>query len=538
MDMETRSSEDMTPSCQNRGVIRERLRRPGERTAAAVVAAVVAIVVGLVQFRHGIVHLLDTVSYWSGAQAVADGHPFTSRLAPSFSNFDAVEFAERGGRIPFVDFPVAYPLSAGTLGAVIGVRRAMQLLCLLALGAIAWSVVAGSDRRTPGRHVWFLAAAGVSMVMLPATRLVTQGALSEPLFCAVSLWLVVTLARFRDGGDFRPVAVLGTLVGLLRFIGAPLVVLVAWEHHRRHRDPRRAALVASAMVAPAALNVAWTSISGGGHNAGWRGLQGTDIETLVRSVGGWFDSRQGDLRRTYFTLDGPSWWSWIMTLAWLAITAFALIATIRKRSPLPATAELALVSAGIVTAGLVAGMAGFDGLVIADNRLMLPSGLLTLAAICWTAVARHETFGARRLAFVPVVALVGWTIVAVDPANVAESFSDNSGPRAYSIAADEIGASVVVSNDADALHWDTGIPAAYAPLAVKPLTGEVVDEVPLYEDLPCALLRNDGVVVLSPEATFSVVNRDLLNDQVEAGRLTFQSITGADVYRPTDDACR
>jgi len=528
----------MTPSCQNRGVIRERLRRPGERTAAAVVAAVVAIVVGLVQFRHGIVHLLDTVSYWSGAQAVADGHPFTSRLAPSFSNFDAVEFAKRGGRIPFVDFPVAYPLSAGTLGAVIGVRRAMQLLCLLALGAIAWSVVAGSDRRTPGRHVWFLAAAGVSMVMLPATRLVTQGALSEPLFCAVSLWLVVTLARFRDGGDFRPVAVLGTLVGLLRFIGAPLVVLVAWEHHRRHRDPRRAALVASAMVAPAALNVAWTSISGGGHNAGWRGLQGTDIETLVRSVGGWFDSRQGDLRRTYFTLDGPSWWSWIMTLAWLAIMAFALIATIRKRSPLPATAELALVSAGIVTAGLVAGMAGFDGLVIADNRLMLPSGLLTLAAICWTAVARHETFGARRLSFVPVVALVGWTIVAVDPANVAESFSDNSGPRAYSIAADEIGASVVVSNDADALHWDTGIPAAYAPLAVKPLTGEVVDEVPLYEDLPCALLRNDGVVVLSPEATFSVVNRDLLNDQVEAGRLTFQSITGADVYRPTDDACR
>ncbi len=118
------------------------------------------------------------------------------------------------------------------------------------------------------------------------------------------------------------------------------------------------------------------------------------------------------------------------------------------------------------------------------------------------------------------------------------SFSDNSGPRAYSVAADEIGASVVVSNDADALHWDTGIPAAYAPLAVKPLTGEVVDEVPLYEDLPCALLRNDGVVVLSPEATFSVVNRDLLNEQVEVGRLTFQSIAGADVYRPTDDACR
>ncbi|NDH47869.1 MAG: hypothetical protein EBX99_08515, partial [Acidimicrobiia bacterium] len=84
-------------------MIRNRLRRPSERTVAGAVSATAAIVVGLVQFRHGIVHLLDTVSYWSGAQAVADGHPFTSRLAPSFSNFDAVEFVQRGGRIPFVD---------------------------------------------------------------------------------------------------------------------------------------------------------------------------------------------------------------------------------------------------------------------------------------------------------------------------------------------------------------------------------------------------------------------------------------------------
>jgi len=503
---------------------------------ACVVAAMAAVAVGLVQFRHGIVHLLDTVSYWSGAQAVADGHPFTTRLAPSFSNFSAVEFAERGGRIPFVDFPVAYPLSAGSLGAFIGVRRAMQLLSILALAAIAWSVVAGTDRRTPVRRIWFMAVAGVAMVMLPATRLVTQGALSEPLFCALCLWLVVALARFREGGGLRPVIVLGTLVGLLRFIGAPLVVLVAWEHHRRHRDPRKAALIASAMVTPSALNALWASFSGGGHNAGWRGLQRADVETLVRSVGGWFDSRQGDLRRTYFTLDGPSWWSWITTLAWLVLMALALFGLLRKRSRLPATAELALVSSAIVTAGLVAGMAGFDGLVIADNRLMLPSGLLTLAAIFWTVSARPEF--RRRLTFVPVVALIGWTLVAVDPGNLAESFSDNSGPRSYSVAADDLGASIVVSNDADALHWDTGIPAAYAPLALKPLTGELVDEVPLYEQLPCALSRNDGVVVLSAEATFSVVNRGLLDAQVETGRLTFEPMEGADVYRPTEDACR
>ena len=160
-------------------MIRNRLRRPSERTIAGSVAALAALVVGIIQFRHGIVHLLDTVSYWSGAQAVADGHPFTSRLAPSFSNFDAIEFVQRGGRVPFVDFPLGYPLSAGIIGAVIGVRRAMQLICVLSLAAIAAAAVAGTDTKR-GRTIG-AAIFGTLVVMLPITRNVTQGALSEPL---------------------------------------------------------------------------------------------------------------------------------------------------------------------------------------------------------------------------------------------------------------------------------------------------------------------------------------------------------------------
>ncbi|MFZ9565760.1 MAG: hypothetical protein ACO3AT_11335, partial [Ilumatobacteraceae bacterium] len=58
----------------------------------------------------------------------------------------------------------------------------------------------------------------------------------------------------------------------------------------------------------------------------------------------------------------------------------------------------------------------------------------------------------------------------------------------------------------------------------------------IYNDLPCALLRNDGVVILTEEA-FLVVNRDLLQAQVDAGNLTFEPTTGADLYRPTDRAC-
>lgn len=519
-------------------MIRNRLRRPSERTIAGAVAAVAAVVVGLVQFRHGIVHLLDTVSYWSGAQAVADGHPFTTRLAPSFSNFSAVEFTERAGRIPFVDFPIAYPFGAGILGAVIGVRRAMQAICVLSLAAIAWSVVAGSDRRASWRQSSLLAVCGTGLVMLPTSRLVTQGALSEPLFCAVSLWFVVALARFREDGRTRRVMILGTLLGLLRFIGAPLVLLFAWEHHRRHRNPRRTVVLSGAMIAPAVTNALWASSSGGGHNAGWRGLQRADVDTLVRSVGGWFDSRQGDLRRTYFTLDGPSWWSWLITLVWCALLLIALVGLLRRKSLLPATAEIALVSAGIITVGLIAGMAGFDGLVIADNRLMLPAGMLTLAAIFWIVPSLRGFLTARRVTALPIIALVTWIVVAVDPAHVTEVFSDQSGPRPYSVAANDLDASVVISNDADALHWDTGISSAYAPLSFKLLTGEAVDVIPLYEQLPCALLRHDGVIVLSPDFTFSVADRDLLDAQVEEGRLTFDPMEGADVYRPTADACR
>jgi hypothetical protein len=107
-----------------------------------------ALVVGLVQFRHGIVHLLDTVTYWSGTEATSNGHPFTTNLAPSFSNFSAIEFLERSGRLPFVDFPVGYPLVAGSLGIIIGTRHAMELLCIVALIAIAMAFLAGAKKST------------------------------------------------------------------------------------------------------------------------------------------------------------------------------------------------------------------------------------------------------------------------------------------------------------------------------------------------------------------------------------------------------
>ena len=133
---------------------------------------------------------------------------------------------------------------------------------------------------------------------------------------------------------------------------------------------------------------------------------------------------------------------------------------------------------------------------------------------------------------------IAWVLVAVHPSSIGERFSDDSDRKAFSDVAAASGAQIIVSNDADAVHWDTGLSAVYAPTALKVLTGEVVDVEDLYRRLPCALLENDGVVVLSDAVTFSSVDYDLLDLAVVEGSLTKDEPAGAIVYRPTVNACR
>lgn len=510
---------------------------------AVAVSALGALVVGLVQFRHGIVPLLDTVTYWSGAEAVARGDLFHTTLAPSFSNFSALEVLDRGGTLPFVDFPVGYPLVAGVLGAVIGVRRSMEVVVLAALVAIASGLVVGGRTRRAGHaDELALAVTGVLLVASPTLRLVTQGALSEPLFCGAVLWSVIALARYRQGSTWWPVPVLVVASSLLRFLGAPLAVLAGWERYRRTGHAGGSLTWTAAMLIPAAANIVAANLAGGGHGAGWRGLDRLDVETFVRSVGGWFDGRQGDIRRTYFSLDGPSWWSWPVALVWFLLVAVAVILTVsgirssagRRLPRLPVASELALTAAGIMSAGLLAGILGFDALVIADNRLMLPSGMLTIAALAWWMASwpRHS--------LITWATVLVWAVTAVRPWQISDTFSDRDTPSSLATTvaslSDEI--AVVVTNDADLVHWETGVPAAYTPMPVKPLTGDDVDVEPLYRGLPCALLRAHGAVVLRDQATFSVVDVERLDAEVVRGTLTVTSGEGTTVYLPTSEACR
>jgi hypothetical protein len=513
--------------------------------AAALLAAAAGGVIALVQLRDGVIPMLDTVTYWSGIRAVAEGRPFTTTLAPSFSNFDAVEFVIRDGRLPFVDFPVGYPLLGGLIATVTGAEPAMVILAALSSMVLAAGVVVGPTTVARSAPTLIRVAGAVGLLLLPAHRLVTQAALSEPLFTAVVVSLAVALARYRrTGSHWRLVVVLAIASGLLRFIGAPLAVLVGLERYRRERSALRAIAWTLAMMFPAAIDIAWAAVVGGGHSAGWRGLSGDDVEVFVRSVGGWLSADQGDLRLTYFGGVGPAWWAWPVAVAWLAGLVVATLGTVagsvttrRLRWRLPASIEIPWTMAAVITTGLLLGMLGFDALVIPDNRLMLPTGILTLAGPLWWATEVLDR--RRRLGLTVATATVAtvWIAVAAAPTDVTEVFSDPAPDRADIAAVIAEAPTLVIANDADGMHWATGLPSAYAPLPLKALTGEVIDVEALLAALPCPLDEAGGVVVMSDQAFLGSDSRAVLDALAAAGRLEAVAFPAGVLYRPGDAAC-
>ena len=491
------------------------------------------------QLRHGVVPMLDTVSYFSGIEATAGGHPFTTTLAPSFSNFDVLQVLQRSGRLPFVDFPVGYPLLAGTLAVVTGARAAMVLTIIAAIGLLTFVAVSGP--RT--RPVSFGALAvrsllALGLVSLPVFRLTTQGALSEPLFCAVAVCLICALVEYHDGGRSWVVpAVLVAAGGLLRFVGAALVVLLMVEMWRRRESLRNTAVAALVAVAPTLTNIVWASAAGGGHTAGWRGLDRRDLNTLARSIGGWLDSTLGDLRLTYFAADRSlPWWVLCAVGVWFALVALSAWIVVAaaaagtsstqdgaaaqpralwRRWP-PTELAIGLCAGGLLVAALVAGMAGFDALVIADNRLMLPIGALTITALGWS--LRPASW--VHLCVAATATLV-WMVLATGPTDWTESYS-TSAPRAIvdpAVLPNGRPVRVVLTNDADTIHWASDLPAAYMPVAINSLTGEPVDTQPIYEALPCALAEHDGIVIITSSSLFGPGDLAALQRLVDEGRL-------------------
>jgi hypothetical protein len=499
-------------------------------TSLAMVAAALACAWLL---RDGLAPTFDAASYLSATREVAEGHPLTTRVAPSFSNFSVVEFLDRGGRLPFVDFPAGYPLVAGPFAVVVGPEAALVVVTVAAVVAVAGLTVAGADgRHADGPTLALRAVAGVAIVSLPAYQVVTRSVLSEPLFCAVVVGLLAALLHHRrTGRGWAWCVALAATAGLVRFVGAPLALLVGLEHRRRHGSWPRAAAWTAACALPAALNVVWADAMGGGHGAGWRGLHGSDVRLFVRSVGGWLDARQGNLGLAYFGDAGAAWWSWPVTIAWLAagVVALAGLAGLGRRL-LPEPLELALAASIILAAGIAVGMAGFDDLVAPENRVLLPVGVVVAVGVAWSL---RPT--ARWPAAAAAAGLAAWIALAVVPRG-PNHFGVQPEPASAAVARGAA-ASIVIGPDADTMSWWTGLPAGHLPQPSVALTGEQVDTAALWAALPCALVRADAVVVLVDGATFFGDPRPHLDGLVAAGRLTPEPGEGATTYRPTPQDC-
>lgn len=502
--------------------------------------------VAVLQLRTGILPGLDSGSYLSASRATASGHLFSTTLAPSFSNFTPADFLERGARLPFVDFPVGYPTIAGGLGAVTGVDAAMITLQVISAACVSALVVVGIAPRRDVVETVIRLTVGVLLPVIPIFRIVTRAALSEPLFCAVALGLVVALGRYRRGDvPWWPVVLLGASVGLFRFIGAPLVALAAGEHLRRNRKPLAALGWMVVMVAPAATNVVWAASVGGGHNVGWRGMSSLDLRLTVRSVGGWFDRSHGDFLLSYFGGSRISWWAVLVTVAVFALMLYALVATVaddlhtgRRLPRLPLEMQLPFAAAAIVTLGLILGILGFDALVVPDNRLMLPSGILILSGLTWalgSVAAQSRTLAVRVGALILVF---GWGIVAAEPWTVTDFGNPLSGGSDAAVrVARSTGAAVILANEADSIYLGTAIPSAYLPQAVSPLSGKPVDLDAIYSELPCLMAKHNAVIIRSAGGLFVAAEGSTVSSLIESGRFVREVVDGVTVIRAGERAC-
>ncbi len=508
-----------------------------ERVRLAAVAGVTALIaLGACAWllRDGLSPTLDASSYLSATHEFAHGHPFTTRLAPSFSNFDVIEFLDRGGRLPFVDFPVLYPTVSGILAVGTGAKAALTIVSVVSVVVVAVLTVtaAGGARRNLATLV-LRAAVGVGVVSLSTYRIVTRSVLSEPFFCAVAVALLAALLAYRrDGRRWWLCVALAASAGVVRFVGAPLAVLVVLERRRRDGGWRQPLLWGAVCIAPAAVNIVWANVAGGGHSAGWRGVESADARWFVRSVGGWVDARQGNIGLTYFGGEGPAWWSWPLTIVWLAAGVLGLLGLARiVRSRLPEPLELALAASLVITLGVLVGMAGFDSLVAPENRVMLPAGVLVVVGAAWSARLSSDR---RTWAFGALAA--AWWLLAVVPRG-PNLFDGPVEQPASARAAEGSGAAVVVGADADPVMWWAGLPAAYLPQREVTLTDEQVDIDPLWAALPCALVDADAVVVVIEGPTFFEDPRERLDAFVADGSMTVEPGEGATLYRPAPDAC-
>jgi hypothetical protein len=520
----------------HRGGLRSQIMSRRVDVRVAVLACVVAVALTAVQLSHGVVPVWDTVSYWSGAEALTNGKVLAAHVQPSFSNFTTIDVLRRQGELPFVDFPYGYPVLLAAVGAPTGVKTAMVLLSATSTAVLVGAVVLGAEGRSRSVSVLGVRAVVVlAMILSSPYRVTTRAGMSEPLFCALVIVGLAALLRYRRTGEGWATAFFClALASVVRYVGAALIVLPVVERRRRDGHWRGAlGYGAAGLVLPVA-NMAWAAGVGGGHTTRLHGVSQTDVERFARSVAGWVDARHANVGLTFFTDEGAAWWAWILAGVWLVACLWALIgfAGLGVRARFPAPLELCLCTGALLTGGLVGGMVGFDALVNPDNRVMLPAGVFTIVGVVWSIPSLQRSTAAVALAAAGV-----FGAFSSIPRGAPDPLTVRASEPAEAVVARASGAALVVTTAADIVHWYTGIPAAYPPRDRLELTDERVDVSALWSQLPCALAEADGVLILDGGGGFFGYDASELARLVDAG--DFQPVASGKLtmYWPSPDSC-
>ncbi|HEX4668650.1 MAG TPA: glycosyltransferase family 39 protein [Solirubrobacterales bacterium] len=190
----------------------------------------------------------DAWDYDRHARSIADGDGFP----------DSYYVVDRG---PSALRAPGYPFFLGGLYAVSGDSIAVGRLANAALGALAVFLLYLIAKRIWGRRIGLLAAALVAV--FPPLVLLSRELLSEPLFIALELGMVLCLLEFRRLRQLRWAALGGLLFGLAALtrnpgpaLAIPLVVGL-WVSRPRLRW-RAAAAPALALLCAALTIAPWT----------------------------------------------------------------------------------------------------------------------------------------------------------------------------------------------------------------------------------------------------------------------------------------
>jgi hypothetical protein len=494
-------------------------------------AALTGAVIALITVRHGFVPGNDSVSYWSAARSVSTGHPFSSGLIPSFSDLD-LRAMVGDGRAPFVDFPVGYPLLAGGIAVVTGLPVAQLLLMVVAAAGTCWLIVRGPTRATSYLGLVSRAAVAWLAISLPIAVEVRQAALPEPLFVAGLLGFCLLILQVggprHDDRALFAAAGVGAVLGLVRFVGLPLVVVLAIAGWRAGTKRSRLAAAIVLCALPGVWNATWASGVTGRHPQ-LMSRSRIDIKFAAHSIGGWFST----WRTSVADVLSPRWsvpaLYYVVAAVALAVIVVGALQWLRKGRESPAGA-LARAVAGALLASVVLTMIAYDALTKFEPRMLYPPAVLLAAAWAWSPPQRLKPLAVAGVS-------VAWALAAAGPWNWRSvEFQSNTTRVAILRDADP---AVIVSNSADTIHYETGIPAAYFPAALFVHSGAPRDRAAVMADLPCRLLLGHGLAVLD---TTGYLPPDPWVMQVLAEQETDQLLTRTDrdgmvLFAPTPTAC-